>query len=316
MFARRAMPLALPLLLLLGAFADPFVGAAAAQEGGEPVPGLVELTTASVKPSKGGWELSFVGTGAKLPKGAVLKWSLQWRMQSLREFTTTLGGNKKIRETIPFEDLQGYAADIFLRLEIDYLAQPREVKEAMDKDPETFLMEQNPWTIRFWDQRFSLGTEAQMEKQKEEARKFFLDTLKGALAAEKKFSQKSTAAESGSDFQKGGAFDSKAWQRFVEKDVRDPLRALQKSLRDKGGHLMLLTESRDLGYLTEIVNAIALRSYERSRTLYEKLGIIPDSADFSPKEIDVNCSSSKSSYLQKRTQQLCRSQKIDMNELR
>ena len=311
-------PRALAAVLVVATMFLGFGSPTEAQENEAQLPPLVTILTASATPHKEGWKVSFSGEYSReLPKKAVLKWSLQWRMQSLREFTTTRTGTKKsFSESIEFEDLHGYAKEVFLRLEIDYFAQPREVQEKMDKDSERFLMEQNPWTIRFWDQRFDLGSDAQRSAQEQDVRKLFLETLKEGLALEKKFSSNKKAAADRSRFQSGGSFDSKSWQAFAEEEIRDPLRALQKKLREANGHLMLLTESRDYKYLNEIVNAIALRSYERSRSLYEDLGIEPFQGDYSPKDIDVNCSSSKGSYLQKRTQQLCRSQEIEMSEIR
>jgi len=77
----------------------------------------------------------------------------------------------------------------------------------------------------------------------------------------------------------------------------------------------MIPQSRDMKYLVEIVNAVAKRSYDRSISLYRELGLNPDVADMSPKDIDVNCRSTKLSNLQKTVERLFESQQIDMSQL-
>ena len=171
------------------------------------------------------------------------------------------------------------------------------------------------WSVRFQKQNFNLGSDAQIDGQKTRVQSFFRDALKTALAAEKKFTRKRKAMLDKSEFQSGGSFDAVAWQKFAEEEVRDPLRKLQKELRKAEQSLLLLPYKRDFGYLNDIVNAVARRSYERSRSAYKQLGMSPDPADLSPKDIQTNCPSSKSKYLSKRTKQLCQSQGIELSEI-
>ena len=77
----------------------------------------------------------------------------------------------------------------------------------------------------------------------------------------------------------------------------------------------MIPQTRDLKYLSEIVNAVAKRSYDRSVSLYKDLGMNPEMADLSPKDIDINCRSTKLSNLQKTVERLFESQQIDMSEL-
>ena len=276
---------------------------------------LVELTSAKATKKGKGWQIEFAGSAPKLPAGSVVTFSICWRTKRLNDFEVKLTGNRRIREKREFKDLEGFAQNVFLRAEIDFFKQPREVKEAMEKDPDTFDLERNPWSVRFYDQRFNLGTEKDLESQKVTAKNWFRDQLKGILAAEKLFSTRRKAVEGGTAFQKNGSFDAEGWQKFVEAEVREPLRAIQQTINKGKNTFLLLPHQRDLSYLQEIAAAVALRSYERSRSLYTKLGEKPDPADFSPRNIDVNCKSSKSKYLTQRTQQLCKSQGIPISDV-
>ncbi len=281
----------------------------------EPPVELLKLTSISASPKGKGWEVEFSGAAPKLPPGSVIDFSLWWRTYKLQEFRVTLSGTGKFREKRAFEEMTGFAQGVSLKAAINFLGQSRSVKEAMEKDPVTFNLERNPWTVRFQKQSFGLGTEQQLEGQSLEAQNVFRDSLKTALRVEKLFSSKRSEAIGGTAFQSGGTFAPKEWQTFAEKEVRDPLRELQKTLRDTENSLLMLPYKRDFGYLTDIVNAVSLRSFERSRSLYGKLGIKPDSSDFSPRDINVSCQSSKSTFLTKRTKQLCKSQKIELSEI-
>ena len=276
---------------------------------------LIEMNSAKPSPKGKGWQVKFAGAAPKLPAGTVIKFSLCWRTKRLSEFELTLKGSRRFNETQVFENLQGFAKNVFLRAEIDFFRQPREVKEAMEKDSDTFDLERNPWSVRFYEQRFNLGSDTDIEKQKETAKAWFRDRLKETLAAEKLFTTRRKAVEAGSAFQKGGSFDSEAWQKFLEAEIREPLRKSQEEIRKGAKTFLILPHQRDLSYLEEISGAVALRSYERSRSLYKKLGLTPDPGDFSPRDINVDCKSSKSKYLTQRTQQLCKSQKIPLSDV-
>jgi len=294
---------------------------AGAQEpsgGAKPPPKLIELTAAKGNPKGAGWEIEFSGKSPKLPEGTIVEFAVLFRSTLLRTFELTVDASRQFREKKPFEDLVGFAPEIFLRAKIDFYRQPRTVQETMEKDPETFDVSRAPWTISFYDQNFSLGTPAQIEAQGRTVREFFVQSLRRALAAEKQLSTAREAAESGTRFRKEGVFDATAWQAFLEKEVRDPLRALQGELRVEKGGLRVISHPRalrDHGYLTEVVNAVARRSYERSRSLYEKLGMAHDPADLSPREIQIDCSKSTSAHLQELTEKICKSQEIPISEL-
>ena len=119
----------------------------------------------------------------------------------------------------------------------------------------------------------------------------------------------------GARFQKGGKFDGKSWQTYVEKECRDKIRKLQQEMQAASKSLDMIPQSRDLKYLSEIVNAVAKRSYDRSVSLYRELGLNPDVSDLSPKDINGTCRSTKLSSLQKTVERLFESQQIDMSEL-
>ncbi len=282
----------------------------------ETAPDLVELTTVKAKQSGDGWQIDFSGKAPKVPAGTVVKIALWWKFQELMSYEITIDGSQRFRESKMFKDLNGFAKAVFLRSEIDFLDQTREIQALMEKDSETWPMAKNPWSWRYYDQRFNLGTDAQLAEQARRARQFFLDAVKEALSADQKVTRQRKAVEGGTAFQKNGTFDSAAWQKWLEAEVRDPIRELQERMRTEKHRLWLLPHGRDFTYLSEVVNAVARRSFERSRDLYQKLGMSADSADLAPKNININCKRSNSKYLNQRVKQLCQSQEIDLSELR
>ncbi len=303
------------LVLLVAAFL--LVGTPAPAQDDIPTPpkAIIELTTAKGTPLGQGWVIEFSGKAPLLPEGTIVEFALFWGTHSLRTFELTIDGSRRFNEKREFSDLVGFAAEVFLRAKIDFLRQPREIQEKMEKDPESFPIERSPWSSKFYPQRFPLGTPAELDSQNDLVKAFFLDSLNRALAGEKAFSSARVGAEDGSRFQNSGEFDTAAWQHFVEKEVRDPLRALQREQRSEQAGVRIIPHERDFKYLNEIINAVALRSYERSRSLYQKLGLSPDPGDFSPKEIDIDCKRSNSQYLLTTTERLCKSQNIDIATL-
>ena len=186
---------------------------------------------------------------------------------------------------------------------------------AMEKDPETYPVARSPWRQSFYKQRFDLGSAAEIETGKQAARTFFHATLKDALKRERLFSKARREAAAAERFHKDDSLDGAKWQAWVKLEVRDPIRALQKKMKERENTLAMLPQARDLGYLREVVNAIAKRSFDRSRSLYSKLGLSPDPRDLSPEKIDINCRSTKSSNLQKTVERLCESQQIELAEV-
>ena len=139
--------------------------------------------------------------------------------------------------------------------------------------------------------------------------------MRAVLKIQRSYEDGRTAALNSTRFQKGKDFDPRSWQNYCEKEIRDEVRKIQGQMKERSKTLTMLPHSRDMKYLVEIVNAVAKRTYDRSRSMYQELGISPDPADLSPVKIDVNCRSTKLSNLQKTVERLCESQGIDMAKL-
>ncbi len=281
----------------------------------KPPPTFVELTSVQPSKKKDVWQLRVVGKANDLPAKTVIGFELRWRTNIVYSFSVELDGTRRIDTTIPLAGLEGTLGGLQLRSEIRPNSQPREVQLVMEKDPKKYPVETAPWKQSFWKKKFDLGSAADIEKARIEAQSYFLKQIKGGLKLQRIFESARTAALDGSRFQKAGKFDPKSWQSFCEKDVRNPIRALQQDMKDFSKTLTMLPHSRDMKYLVEIVNAIAKRSFDRSRSLYSELGLTPDTDDLSPVRIDINCRSTKLSNLQKTVERLCESQQIEMSKL-
>ena len=256
-----------------------------------------------------------VGKANDLPAKTVIGFEVRWRTNIVYSFSVALDGTRRIDTTIPLAGLKGTLGGLQLRSEIRPNSQPREVQLVMEKNPKKYPVETAPWKQSFWKNKFDLGSATDIEKARIEAQSYFLKKIKGGLKVQRTFETARTEALDGARFQKAGKFDPKSWQAFCEKDVRDPIRALQQDMKDSSKTLTMLPHSRDMKYLVEIVNAIAKRSFDRSRSLYSELGLTPDTDDLSPVRIDINCRSTKLSNLQKTVERLCESQQIEMSKL-
>jgi len=289
-----------------------------AQEGDEattPPPQFVTLITVKPQLKKDVWKLRIVAKAPQLPEKSRIDFLLRWRTKTLATFTIALDGSRRIDKEVELKNLKGFVAGISLNSEIAFSRQPREVILVMEKDPETYPVARSPWRQSFYRQRFDLGSPVQIEGGKKAARTFFQETLKVALSRERIFSEARKGAAAAERFQKDGSLDGAKWQAWVKAEVRDPLRTLQKQINGKKSSLEMLPQARDLGYLREVVNAVAKRSFDRSRSLYSKMGLSADPRDLSPEKIDINCRSTKSSNLQKTVERLCESQGILLTEV-
>ncbi len=296
-----------------------FCGSAAiAQEDSgppKPPPTFIELTSVQVKSVKDAWQLRLVGKASDLPPKSVIGFEIRWRTNIVFAFPVTLDSSRRIDQVIDLKELEGAIGGLQLRSEIRPRSQPREVQIALEKDPKKYPMDTAPWKQSFWKNKFDLGDASEIEKARETAKKFFLVKIRDVLKIQRSFEDGRTAAVSGARFKKSNEFDPKSWQTYCEKEIRDQIRKIQAEMKDRGGTLTMLPHSRDMKYLVEIVNAVAKRTYDRSRSLYEELGLSPDPADLSPVKIDVNCRSTRLSNLQKTVERLCESQQIDMAKL-
>ena len=281
----------------------------------KPPPTYIELTSVKVVKVKDDWQLRVAGKGTDLPAGTVIDFQIRWRTFVVFDFKIELDGSRRIDEKIILKNLRGALSGCQLRSEIVPASQSRDVQSAMSKNPKQYPIETAPWKQSFWRQKFDIGSATDIEKAKKNAQSFFLAKTKEVLNFQRAFEKARTEAIDGARFQKGGKFDGASWQSFVERDCREKIRKMQKDIKESSKSLDMIPQSRDMKYLVEIVNAVAKRSYDRSISLYRELGLNPDVADMSPKDIDVNCRSTKLSNLQKTVERLFESQQIDMSQL-
>ena len=281
----------------------------------KPPPTFIELTSVKVNKIKDNWQLRVAGKATDLPAGCVIDFQIRWRTFVLYDFKITLDGSRRIDEKIDLKGLVGSISGAQLRSEVQPSSQSRAVQDVMSKDKKKYPIEAAPWKQSFWRQKFDIGSATDIEKAKKNAQSFFLAKTKEVLNLQRAFEKARTEAIDGARFQKGGKFDGPSWQSFVERDCREKIREMQKDIKESSKSLDMIPQSRDLKYLVEIVNAVAKRSYDRSISMYREMGLNPDVADMSPKDIDVNCRSTKLSSLQKTVERLFESQQIDMSQL-
>ncbi|MDE0961164.1 MAG: hypothetical protein OSB09_10315 [Planctomycetota bacterium] len=281
----------------------------------KPPPTFIELITVQTSQKKDVWQMRLVGKAPTLPAKTIIGFEIRWRSSIVYSFSVELDGTRRIDQVIELKGLMGSISNLQLRSEIRPQSQPREVQLAMEKKPAMYPVGTAPWKQSFWKNKFDLGSTSEIEKARVQAQKFFLKKVKDGLKFQRIFEDGRNAALDVTRFQQGGKFDPKSWQSFCTKEVRDPMRKLQAEMKVEAKTLTMLPHLRDMKYLVEIINAIAKRSFDRSRSLYGELGLSADPDDLSPMKIDINCRSTKLSSLQKTVERLCESQDIPMSDL-
>ena len=225
----------------------------------------------------------------KLPAGAVLDFSLRWRFKDIENFPVTLSGSsRKFKKTFTTK-FDTSVHGLFLRAQLYYDKQPKAVKAYIDKHRERFFPGKGPWIYNYGNQRINLGTEADIKKQNQEVKDFFKRHLEAVTALENKLTAQIRLAAKKEAFHQGDKFDAKAWQAWLEKEIRDPIRKLQRENAAARKDLKFLANSRDIEiYLPRVNQIMARRSYENSKKLYQRLGLPVSKEDKLPKDIHTN----------------------------
>lgn len=267
-------------------------GAPAIAQGSGNVTYPLDLDRIDVKKKGDHWEIKLDGkrnADMDLPAGTVIDGALRWRFKDIEFFTITLeGSSRKFTQRVETK-FGGAIHGLFLRLQIVYIKQPKHVKEFIDKHHDDFFPGKGPWVYTYGTKPIDLGTEAEIENQKKEVKAFFKRHVESTIELEKKLRQQVQLAEEKKIYFDGGSFDTKEWQKWLEKEIRDPIRKLQKERLAAENDVLFLNHSRDVEkYLPEVLRIMARRSYELSKDLYKTLGLPPDKADLTPKDIHTN----------------------------
>ncbi len=240
-----------------------------------PPPSPIEVKKVTAERAKDGtWdiELKIVkNNSVKLPTGTRLRLILRWRYVDLQALNFELPGSRTFEKKFD-TNLTGNARNLFFKLELDLLSQEKSVQEKIKKMDE--YPGNGPWTCLIDEIPVHLGTEEDLEKQKAGVKEFFKEQILALRSTDKKLGDHLDKVEAGELFQKAGQFDSKSWEIWIEKEIRDPIRAVQTAIKEKKDDLAFLEHQRDLTrYLFELSRAVAKRTYVRSAELYKTLGV-------------------------------------------
>ncbi|MCI0651042.1 MAG: hypothetical protein L0Z55_04085 [Planctomycetes bacterium] len=259
--------------------------------------------------------IKVAGKTPKLPEGTQVTVHLCWRRETLQEFSLTIDRTKRFSAEFAADQVDACLKDVFIRTLIAFEKQPPEVQEMMTSHPETFWLGTSPWTEVFHDKRFDLGTDEERQKEQEEVREFFKSKVELVSALHARVREEHAAAIAKQRFQKNGAFDAPAWQRWMEREVRTVLRATQQEIRDRQKSSKFLPHGRDLGYLVDITNAVARIAIDNSKKVYEAHKVEFDNADLYPEKIDTNTSKNATDkFIETRKAQLLESQRLISTE--
>ncbi|MEM7235512.1 MAG: hypothetical protein AAF517_25290 [Planctomycetota bacterium] len=302
--------------VLLGSWAATLP--ATAQDAGPPGPLTSPIDVEKIDVSKSkkadeGWVLTISCSKAKeikLPEGAILDFELRHGITGVHFFSYKMGSKSRFK-IAEKTGLVGIAKNIMVRMKLVYEKQPTNVRKYIDGKTEKFPTARKPWQYAYPQNRFDFGDEKGLEAQKAEVKGFFKEKIEALVAADRKLSDARKKAIAGEGFQKAGKFDPNGWQKWVEEEVRDSIRTVQKDIRD-APTLKFLMARRDLDkYLMDLSRIIAKRSYERSRSVYEQLGLSPDPSDSAPKNIDANARKTRARDIRLLIDRLSESQGIE-----
>ncbi|MFN0058863.1 MAG: hypothetical protein ACKVX7_10445 [Planctomycetota bacterium] len=288
-----------------------------------PVPGratteapIVFLKVETTPVSGGGWKFKFSGkktSNVELPGGTIFDMTIRSGARDLDSFTLELKHTKLFDAEFESKKIDAFLHGLIVKASIFYEKQPPEVKEFFDKNPVAFPKGSSPWKFSLHEPPINLGTPADIEKQTVEVRKFFEQQLKSLLQADQKLTTEGGKAASKQSFVKNDKFDTESWQIWIEKEVREPIRKVQREISAAKKSARFLSAERDLNkYLKDIGAAVARRSYQKSLDLYRSLGVAEDPRDQAPKDVDAVSKRFRDEDLKKLVDLLCESQQITL----
>lgn len=264
------------------------IGFAAPDEPAATAPGLVELNRVTATLKNGKWMIAVNGRAPLVPVGAQFQVQVRYSYQVLEVFTFTLDSTKRFDLEFESHQLSGVMDRLYVSFLIPVEAQGPAVLEAIEKAPDKFPANGSPWATAFTDKPFQLGTDEELSARVDTINEFFKKNMIALRQVAIDLENGRASALDKTSYHKDGAFDAEAWRKFIEEDVRDRLRQLQAQIIETTKATTYLDCPRDVTLLKELAAGVAARTYERSRSLYEELGLSVDPADMSPRDLDIN----------------------------
>lgn len=274
---------------------------------------LVDLNSVAAQLQDGKGVLRIRGRANRVPAGTILEIALHYSFQELEKFEFTLDASRRIDAQLPSTRINGFATGLYVSVSIPYEKQSREVRESIDKNPEDFPPAHMPWRSAYGELTFAVGSDAELQRQGEATREFFKTRILKLVALDRRMGELLGRAESGAGFVVDGKLDPETWMQAVEKEVRDPLREVQREITEAGANLSYLALLRDVDYLRELASSVAQRSIERSRALFQNSGLPLDARDVSPQGLNTSTKGRPTPQSMERlVKRLCDSQGISL----
>lgn len=271
--------------LILGTFGAALVAPASAPASASAADPVLEILTVEGVPPKGeeGWKLVINGrkTGAvKLPKDTILDARINWRYKRIETFEIQLTGTQTFKHTHESK-IRSFSPDLYFSVSISYAKQPDAVREFMDKHEKLFSKsEGESLSIPYNKPLPCGGSEEQLEAQNAAVQKFFVDHISTLRRVDRELRDQIKLVKGKTAFHKGGKFDYALWRKWLESSVRDPIRKIQKDIRDAKMQIRFFPRMRDLdSYLYELSRAVARRSIVFEEQMLAEIGADVPAAD-------------------------------------
>ncbi|MEM7167091.1 MAG: hypothetical protein AAF581_16635 [Planctomycetota bacterium] len=246
---------------------------------------LISLKSVQATKKDGKWVIAVRGAGKKLPKGTKVNFHLTWRGQDVAVFKESVSGDFNLNlspKKVPITQDEFFIKTIILLED-----QTTKVKKRIKGDTDTFAPAAAPWTSHFFDHGVRLATSEEIAAELQEIKKYFKERYTELAKMDQKVKTNVEAAEAATDFDKGGAFDTKKWRKWFDTDVVGRIKEIQEEINTAHTESRFLPYRRTLFLLTEVSAGVGRRSLSRQKKLYSSKSATLTDAEKAPEGLDT-----------------------------
>ena len=226
-----------------------------------------------------------------LPVDCKVQFILTWNYQRVQTHVVKVPTSKRIEESFLIKDYAPSPTHYVMRTQLEEPKdQPRKVRQEMEKDTKTFPAGAVPWAEHHEDKKFLMGTPEEIQAAVAQIQEWFKERYTALGGLDRKVSSAVKAVESGEKYVNGkGEFEEKKWRDMMDKEVLQPIREYQADFEEglMGKKMDMLAYRMPLSDLRELSRAVALRTTQRSVTLYEEKGLDPVKDDLEPEGVST-----------------------------
>ncbi|MFN0058862.1 MAG: hypothetical protein ACKVX7_10440 [Planctomycetota bacterium] len=246
---------------------------------------FLTIDNVAAQPESSGAVIKVSGANLKLPSGAKVEFQVLWRSQEIGRYFVTIEGAKFTAEfKVPKEKIPATEDRCYFLTLVRLDEQKAAVKSELEKDKVSFPPGLNPWSLYHKEKSFSLAAAEFIAAENKFMREYFQSRAERLGELFTKFETALENARNKKEYTKNDALDEKKWRGWIDKEMLEPLRALQKEIAESKAIGRFRPHRSSLELLRELTCAVAQLITQQSVALYKEKSLEPNPIDLKPQD--------------------------------